>query len=101
MESPQDRALKRKRVRRLRVLQQIASNAPHAISEKIILTGLLQEIDLLLTKEVLRQEMDYLHELHLIRCEVVDDIWAAKILPLGTDFLDGLITVGFEGILRV
>lgn len=86
----ENREIIRKKLRRLRILQALQLNYPQPITEKLVAQTLSEESDLHLTTITLRQELDYLHELNLLRREVEDDVWCAKLLPLGVDYLDGL-----------
>jgi hypothetical protein len=86
----ENREVSRKKLRRLRILQALQLNYPSPVTEKLVSQTLSDESDLHLTTIAMRQELDYLHELNLIRREVEDDVWCAKLLPLGVDYLDGL-----------
>ncbi|MDD2815417.1 MAG: hypothetical protein PHP00_06715 [Thiotrichaceae bacterium] len=86
----ENREVSRKKLRRLRILQALQLNYPQPITEKLVSQTLSDESDLHLTTIAMRQELDYLHELSLIRREVEDDVWCAKLLPMGVDYLDGL-----------
>lgn len=88
--SAESREVTRKKLRRLRILQALQLNYPQPITEKLVAQTLSDESDLHLTTITMRQELDYLHELNLIRKETVDDVWCAKLLPDGVDYLDGL-----------
>jgi len=89
--------VERHRLRRLRLLQTLASAYPDALTDRVLLSFARQDPDLIPTLALIRRSLQYLHDRGLAAIVTREPTWIARALPDGIDYLEGP-DPGIEGI---
>lgn len=78
------------RLQRLRILQVLNMVRPDTLGDGLIRRTLSDELDIAPGIEACRKALDYLEQLGLVKIDTrSEDVWVARILAKGVDFLDG------------